>query len=94
MDKQTLKSGMLLKISVGSGKYGPKGKWSSIIRVISINRAGKEGVVTGMQYQTVATKGGEHHPADHFKFNPSGAITPIFRDFDNWIVVFSAKILV
>jgi len=85
---------MLLKISVGSGKYGPKGKWASIIRVISVNRAGKEGVVTGMQYQTIAGKGGENHPADYFKWNPSGAITPIFRDFDNWIEVFSAKFLV
>ena len=96
MDKQKLVSGMLLKISIGSGRYGPKKKWASIIRVISVNRVGKgkEQIVTGLQFQTIAVRGGEFHPASHYKFDQSKKITSISGRFNEWWETFNAKILV
>ena len=83
---------MTVKISIGEGRYGPKGKWAAIVRIISVNHS--DGKVSGIQYQTIATRGGEHHSATHYEFQIPHAIIPIFGGFDEWWDTFNAKILV
>jgi len=94
LDKQTLKTGMLLKVSIGTGKHGKGGRWSSIIRVLSVNTMGKQKIVTGIQYKTLATRGGDHHAADYFEFRKSDLIQASGQGFDGWCEAFNVKILV
>jgi len=89
MDKQSLKSGMLLRISAGTGTYHAK-KWAAIIRVISVTKHGE--LVKGMQYIIIAQRG-EKHDTDFLLYEPGKQIVPVFREFSDWWETFKPKLL-
>lgn len=90
MDKSKLKSGMLLRISAGTGTYKDR-KWAAIIRVISVNRYDNE--IKGMQYITIAQRG-ENHDPDFLRYTLSNKILLITKKFDDWWETFKPKLLV
>jgi hypothetical protein len=93
MDKNHLIPGMIVKITFGKGPHGPKGKWSSLIWVFAVTRCDNEKII-GIQYKTIAVKGGEYHPASYYQFTKPEKIEMINKSFDQWWETFNAKILV
>lgn len=90
MKKQDLKSGMLLRISAGTGTYTDK-KYAAIIRVISVTTHKDE--VRGFQFQFIAERGANHDP-DFLLYKKNIQIHTIGKETDDWFETFKPKLLV
>ena len=88
MTKNDLQSGMIVKLTTGPETYETT-KWSSLVRVISVNRA--NGKVSGMQYIQLAVR--NNKCPTHLQFTNTYTILSIQNKFDEWWDTFNGEIL-
>ena len=90
MEKEDLRSGMLLRISAGSGSYSEK-KYAAIVRVIAVTRHDEK--VKGFQFQYIAERGANHDP-DFLLYGKKVQIHKVGSQIDSWFETFKPKLLV